>query len=149
MNSRNAAKICTLMGLVALTAGCGSGGEQSLGTNSRTEVYLESTAIEDLDLIVAEQQGLPTDPGVCSNNQVNFGCTRQFGPASTIISFTTRSIASTQPYLAYVRNNGGSEHRFLIIVTMDDNEKYRATGTVAAGDTFLIARINRNSAGEP
>lgn len=150
MNYRNVAKVYAVMGLVALTAGCGNGsGEQALGTNSRAEVYLESVNIEDLDLIVAEQQGLPTNPGVCSNNEVNFGCTRQFGPATTIIGFTTRSIASTQPYFAYVRNNSGSEQRFLIVVRMDDVEKYRASGTVAVGDTFRVARISRNSASEP
>lgn len=140
----------TAVALFALTAGCGGGNaSQTLGTNSRTEVYVESPTINNLDLIVTEQQGPPADPGACSNTQVNFGCSRQFNLASTIINFTTRSIASTQPYYTYIRNNSGSDQRFLIIITMDDQEKYRASGNVAAGDTFLVAKINRNSAGAP
>ena len=142
--------ICMVAALFALSAGCGGGNaSQTLGTNSRTEVYVESPAINDLDLIVTEQQGQPTDPGACSNAQVNFGCSRQFNLASTIINFTTRSIASTQPYYTYIRNNSGSDQRFLIIITMDDEEKYRASGNIAAGDSFLVAKISRNSAGAP
>ncbi len=142
--------VCAALALFALTGGCGGGNaSQTLGTNSRTEVYVESPAINNLDLIVTEQQAPPTDPGACSNTLVNFGCTRQFNLASTIINFTTRSIASTQPYYTYIRNNSGADQRFLIIITMDDTEKYRASGTVTAGDSFLVAKINRNSAGAP
>jgi hypothetical protein len=140
--------MATLAGMILLT-GCGSGAEQVLGTNSRTAVILESAGINNLDLIITEQQRPPTDPGACSNNQVNFGCTRQFDVASTTIEFTTQSIASTQPYYAYVRNDGSSRERFLFVIEMDDAEKFRFIGDVNPGETFLIARINRNSADDP
>lgn len=137
-----------LAGMIGVV-GCGGGGEQFLGTNSRTAVTLESTGINNLDLIVTERQGPPTDPGACSSTQVNFGCSRQFDVSSNTILFTTNSTASTQPYYAYVRNDGGNRERFLLVIDMDDEEKYRFVGEVLPGETFLIAKINRNTAGDP
>lgn len=141
--------ILLLAGAV-IVSGC-SAGEQTLGVNSRTEVFLESSGIDALRLVIAPQEGLPNDPDACAENrQGTTNCTREFpGPFTTLYRFDTTSAASQRPYYVYVINDANERRQFSLEIIMDNNSKLNRSLEIPGGEVFLVARIFRNNADRP
>lgn len=133
-----------------LIAGC-SGGEQVLGANSRTEVVLESTGIDDLRLIISPEEGSANDADACTETDAgSLNCRLETpDPFTTILEFDTNSDASSRPYHVYIFNAGNTARQFSLDIVMDGGSKLTRTLTIDPGDTLFVARIFRNNADRP
>jgi hypothetical protein len=142
---------CVLLFLLAFViAGC-SGGEQVLGSNSRTEVTIESNNIDDLRLIISPLEGAANDSGACTETSAGtLNCTLETPDNfTTLLRFDTNSDASNRPYHVYVRNAGNATRQFSLDIRMDGTIKLSRNLTVDANQTLFVARIFRNNADRP
>lgn len=125
--------------------GCGGLGAL-LGQNADAIVTVNSANANSLDLIIAAAEGTENDPTACTVNSDGFGCTRTVNSSSLSYQFRTNEVSAASPYNIYIKNLSNTPVTETLIIQIDGRTIINKTNTVPANQTFLAAKIFRDSA---